>query len=524
MQNFRASALYDYEPANDDEVELREGDMVLVTMCRDDGWFQGTNLETDEAGLFPGNYVEKIDGTDANQSNYYTDTNREEPLPEDEMPPDIRQRPMEDARPARSAQTVPITNEKKVSEPAPAPAPAPAKKKAKGGGRKKSTLKCAYWAQNVGLFSGACAIMLGAMNFVWWSGDFAVLRGETWPIQNRKITNPYMSQMVFGANITGHFPGIDNRLKPKPGPDTITNDNGKLVYVYTNINREPVDIEEFRKRIQTGNPTANSPTIQQMSGHYDKGKDFSGGILRYVGALLGPYTMVIGVISLVVECCCTVKRPKDGCQHKSKYSCVGIAYVFASLPMFMAVPTCLVGLMYVLSSIPHCYATKNKEYGEDRICCGSRQGATRHWTESSLFNKEKSFKQRCSDLTDSIARGNKTGQVIVCCIWIFLHILIATQRLVEMIITYRCSMFMRGNEMWDIENPDFINECCQKPGAWDRLISDPVETPGKYDGPEFTKSCGPDILDPYGLNFRGLTDKQSKAPKPCRSVVVGRGC
>ena len=57
MQSFHATALYDYEPANDDELEIYEGDGILVTMRRDDGWFQGTNLETNLSGLFPGNYV-----------------------------------------------------------------------------------------------------------------------------------------------------------------------------------------------------------------------------------------------------------------------------------------------------------------------------------------------------------------------------------------------------------------------------------------------------------------------------------
>lgn len=183
--------------------------------------------------------------------------------------------------------------------------------------------------------------------------------------------------------------------------------------------------------------------------------------------------------------------------------------------MLATVPTCLVGLMYILSSVPHCLATKNKEFGEDKICCGSRGGATRHWTESAIFSKEKSFKQKCTEFIEGTARGNKTGQFVVCCIWILLHIILAVQRLIEMLITYRCSMFMRGNKMWDVQDPNFINECCEKPGAWDRLL-DPVELDqaGIYEGGEnVLKSCGPDPLDPYAMNFRGLTDKQSSNPK-----------
>lgn len=50
--------VYPYEPQNDDELELKEGDFVRVLEICDDGWFIG--LSDNRFGTFPGNYVEKI--------------------------------------------------------------------------------------------------------------------------------------------------------------------------------------------------------------------------------------------------------------------------------------------------------------------------------------------------------------------------------------------------------------------------------------------------------------------------------
>ncbi|KAK3883729.1 hypothetical protein Pcinc_011963 [Petrolisthes cinctipes] len=53
-------ALYNYKPQNDDELELVEGDVVMVMEKCDDGWFVGTSRRTGLFGTFPGNYVEKV--------------------------------------------------------------------------------------------------------------------------------------------------------------------------------------------------------------------------------------------------------------------------------------------------------------------------------------------------------------------------------------------------------------------------------------------------------------------------------
>ncbi|XP_067394528.1 sorbin and SH3 domain-containing protein 1 isoform X36 [Emydura macquarii macquarii] len=53
-------ALYSYIPQNEDELELRDGDIVDVMEKCDDGWFVGTSRRTRQFGTFPGNYVKLL--------------------------------------------------------------------------------------------------------------------------------------------------------------------------------------------------------------------------------------------------------------------------------------------------------------------------------------------------------------------------------------------------------------------------------------------------------------------------------
>ncbi|XP_056012715.1 E3 ubiquitin-protein ligase SH3RF3-like isoform X3 [Ostrea edulis] len=53
-------ALYNYTPQKDDEVELKKGDYYSVIEACHDGWFKGRCLKTGKAGVFPGNYVQKV--------------------------------------------------------------------------------------------------------------------------------------------------------------------------------------------------------------------------------------------------------------------------------------------------------------------------------------------------------------------------------------------------------------------------------------------------------------------------------
>jgi hypothetical protein len=56
----RAIISYDYEKAEDNEVELREGDYVTDIDMVDEDWWMGTNTQG-ERGLFPANYVELVE-------------------------------------------------------------------------------------------------------------------------------------------------------------------------------------------------------------------------------------------------------------------------------------------------------------------------------------------------------------------------------------------------------------------------------------------------------------------------------
>ncbi|KAJ5691634.1 hypothetical protein N7488_012369 [Penicillium malachiteum] len=56
----RAVVQYDYEKAEDNEIELREGELVTDIEMVDEDWWLGVNVHG-ERGLFPGNYVEIVE-------------------------------------------------------------------------------------------------------------------------------------------------------------------------------------------------------------------------------------------------------------------------------------------------------------------------------------------------------------------------------------------------------------------------------------------------------------------------------
>ncbi|XP_069096585.1 sorbin and SH3 domain-containing protein 1 isoform X26 [Pleurodeles waltl] len=60
LEVYSFQALYSYLPQNEDELELREGDVVDVMEKCDDGWFVGTSRRTRMFGTFPGNYVKPL--------------------------------------------------------------------------------------------------------------------------------------------------------------------------------------------------------------------------------------------------------------------------------------------------------------------------------------------------------------------------------------------------------------------------------------------------------------------------------
>jgi len=61
----RALIQYDYEKAEDNEIELREGEYVTNIEMVDDDWWMGTNSRG-ESGLFPSNYVELVENEEDN--------------------------------------------------------------------------------------------------------------------------------------------------------------------------------------------------------------------------------------------------------------------------------------------------------------------------------------------------------------------------------------------------------------------------------------------------------------------------
>ncbi|KAK0661132.1 Drebrin-like protein [Lasiodiplodia hormozganensis] len=60
----RAIAQYDYEKAEDNEIELAEGEIITNIDMVDEDWWMGQNSRG-EAGLFPSNYVELIEDDEA---------------------------------------------------------------------------------------------------------------------------------------------------------------------------------------------------------------------------------------------------------------------------------------------------------------------------------------------------------------------------------------------------------------------------------------------------------------------------
>ena len=54
-----SKALYDYTPTADDQIALREGELIVFEEDYGDGWSAGTN-EAGEYGLFPTSYVDYL--------------------------------------------------------------------------------------------------------------------------------------------------------------------------------------------------------------------------------------------------------------------------------------------------------------------------------------------------------------------------------------------------------------------------------------------------------------------------------
>ena len=60
FQGPRYRALYDYTAADEDEITINEGDIIVEANIIDSGWMEGRNERTGMFGMLPSNYVEEI--------------------------------------------------------------------------------------------------------------------------------------------------------------------------------------------------------------------------------------------------------------------------------------------------------------------------------------------------------------------------------------------------------------------------------------------------------------------------------
>ena len=59
--DFMVRALHKYDAQSSDEISLDRNDIVVVSEQDESGWWTGTNTTTKQTGLFPGNFVVKVD-------------------------------------------------------------------------------------------------------------------------------------------------------------------------------------------------------------------------------------------------------------------------------------------------------------------------------------------------------------------------------------------------------------------------------------------------------------------------------
>lgn len=81
----RAITQYDYEKAEDNEIELVEGQYVTNIEMVDEDWWMGTN-EKGESGLFPSNYVELVEEEEASAPAVHQSEPAPAPVPRPDAP------------------------------------------------------------------------------------------------------------------------------------------------------------------------------------------------------------------------------------------------------------------------------------------------------------------------------------------------------------------------------------------------------------------------------------------------------
>ncbi|CAR25105.1 adaptor protein NBP2 [Lachancea thermotolerans CBS 6340] len=77
--NRRAVALYDFVPENDNELELREGDVLFIGYRHGQGWLVAENAERTRTGLVPEEYVSLTEPGDGDDDD--SESGEERPRP-----------------------------------------------------------------------------------------------------------------------------------------------------------------------------------------------------------------------------------------------------------------------------------------------------------------------------------------------------------------------------------------------------------------------------------------------------------
>ncbi|QEU61021.1 Nbp2 [Kluyveromyces lactis] len=68
--NKRAIAMYAFVPENDNELELKEGDVVYISYKHGQGWLVAENHDRSKTGLVPEEYVQLIEDDDEDNGGY----------------------------------------------------------------------------------------------------------------------------------------------------------------------------------------------------------------------------------------------------------------------------------------------------------------------------------------------------------------------------------------------------------------------------------------------------------------------
>ena len=88
--NKKAVALYDFQPENTNELELKEGDIIFVNYRHGQGWLVAENLSKTKNGFVPEEYVSFLDSNqsdDDNQVESYHNTTDNDKYTEDKPRP-----------------------------------------------------------------------------------------------------------------------------------------------------------------------------------------------------------------------------------------------------------------------------------------------------------------------------------------------------------------------------------------------------------------------------------------------------